>query len=149
MADIRLTQGERYTFAKVNTVPVIIDSTDGAEDINNFRNEVHVTRDDDEMITLTNSDDSIGSDVMLTFSSSYADRPDGNWTIGLDARKPSPTRYHNFVINNAKNSFSGTPALIISSSNQLFIDYDILPTSDPVVKGQLFRQGTALHVSAG
>ena len=32
---------------------------------------------------------------------------------------------------------------------RIFFDYDALPTSDPVVKGQLWRSGTALHISAG
>jgi len=43
MSNISLSENERYTFAKVNGVPIIIESTDGAEDTNHFRNDVEIT----------------------------------------------------------------------------------------------------------
>tara|TARA_R100000808_G_scaffold5537_1_gene16782 strand:- start:2124 stop:2771 length:648 start_codon:yes stop_codon:yes gene_type:complete len=39
--------------------------------------------------------------------------------------------------------------LFMASGTGVFINYYTLPSSDPNNRGQLFRQGTALHVSAG
>lgn len=42
-----------------------------------------------------------------------------------------------------------TAQITLEPDGDVLIDYDQLPTSDPVVKGQLWRDGTTLKVSAG
>ena len=39
--------------------------------------------------------------------------------------------------------------LLMASGTGVFINYYTLPSSDPNNRGQLFRQGTVLHISAG
>jgi len=148
MSSISLNENERYTFAKVNGVPLIMDSTDGAEDINNFRNEVHITRADDEMITLHNTAAGAGSDVMVAFSGSYDSEDGGEWTIGVDARTTVLTNdwSNAFVIGKGKNTFNA-PRVIVSGSGAIWIDSTALPTSDPGEAGMLWRSGTDLKIS--
>jgi hypothetical protein len=57
-----------------------------------------------------------------------------------------------YALDNAGTVYDGGGNVIgtITGSNPLtWIDYDRLPTSDPVVKGVVWRSGTALQVSAG
>ena len=148
MSSVSLNENERYTFAKVNGVPLIIGSTDGAEDINNFRNEVHITRAYDEMITLHNTATGAGSDFMVAFSGSFDAEGGGEWTVGVDARTGVLTDdwSNSFVIGRGKNTF-GTPRVIVSGSGAIWIDSTALPTTDPGEAGMLWRNGTDLKIS--
>jgi hypothetical protein len=55
----------------------------------------------------------------------------------------------NFGIQVGTGEWAGDDYLLMASGTGVFINYYTLPTSDPSNRGQLFRQGTTLHVSAG
>ena len=132
MANIALTQGERYTFAKVNTVPVIIDSTDGAEDDNFFRNDVIV-----EKSVLRIRDD---LDATLQFTSStYGTAGTQRWLIGIDANNSNGE--NTFAIQQGTaNTFFTTADFRVSGST-IVLDYDDMPTDAdlPLNKGTVYR----------
>jgi len=153
MADIPLTQGERYTFAKVNTVPVIISSTDGAEDTNYFRNNVQITgslRQDGDIILdgqLQIDNESIpielenASNVAIRFRSTDTGIAGSQrYVIGIDSNHP--TYGNNTFAIKQSSGLSGDAGLRISGST-VILDYDELATSATgLPKGAIYRDAS-------
>jgi hypothetical protein len=138
MADIALTQGERYTFAKVNTVPIIVGSTDGAEDDNFYRNDLYIEK---STLRIRNE----GNTILQFTSSNEGNAGNRRWIMGIDSI--DGTGVNSFAIHQGS-SFTNTADFRVSGST-IVLDYDNMPDSDPGVKGVVFRSSTQLHVSAG
>jgi len=156
MSNIGLSENERYTFAKVNGVPLIIGSTDGAEDTNHFRNDLQITGSisQDGNINLdgqlktdgiaTPIDIENTSDVDIEFTSTNTGPASSQrYVIGIDSNH---TTYGNntFVIRQAS-SIGGSTAdagLRISGST-VILDYDELATSATgLPKGAIYRDAS-------
>ena len=153
MSNIGLSENERYTFAKVNGVPLIIGSTDGAEDTNYFRNDVEITGSiaqdgninlDGQLITSgigTPIDIENGGDIDIEFKSDDNGPTAGYWyTIGIDSAHDT-YGFNTFVIRQ-DNSIGGSTAdagLRISGST-VILDYDSLATATTgLPKGAIYR----------
>jgi hypothetical protein len=153
MSNISLSENERYTFAKVNGVPLIIGSTDGAEDTNHFRNDVEITgsiRQDGNIILdgqlktdgiTTPIDIENTSDINIEFTSTNTGPGSSQrYVIGIDSNH---TTYGNntFAINQGT-SLGGDAGLRISGST-VILDYDELATSATgLPKGAIYRDGS-------
>jgi len=120
MADIPLTQGERYTFAKVNTVPVIIESTDGAEDDNFFRNDLIVEK------SILRIRDDVDATLQFT-SSTYGNAATQRWLIGIDATNPNGE--NTFAIQQGTSTTFFTTVDFRVSGSTIVLDYNNMPTS--------------------
>jgi hypothetical protein len=55
----------------------------------------------------------------------------------------------NFGVQVGTGEWSDDQYLFMASGTGVFINYYTLPTSDPTNRGQIYRVGSALHVSAG
>jgi len=133
MADIPLTQGERYTFAKINTVPVIIDSTDGAEDDNFYRNDLYIEK---STLYLQSEGDTI---VRFT-SSNQGNVSNRRWTMGIDSVDGNGV--NSFAINQGT-TFTTTVDFRVSGST-IVLDYNNMPTdadhaSSALPRGTVYR----------
>lgn len=153
MSNIGLSENERYTFAKVNGVPLIIGSTDGAEDTNHFRNNLEITGSisQDGNINLdgqlktngigTPIDIENGGDIDIEFKSDDNGSLSSQfYTIGIDSAHDT-YGFNTFVIRQDDSIGNSTAdAGLRISGSTVILDYDELATSATgLPKGAIYR----------
>jgi len=118
MPDIALTQGERYTFVKVNTVPIIVGSTDGAEDDNFYRNDLYIEK---STLRIRNE----GNTILQFTSSNEGNAGNRRWIMGIDSIDGNGV--NSFAIHQGS-SFINNADFRVSGST-IVLDYGDMPTS--------------------
>lgn len=130
MANIKLTTGNRYTFAALDGTPTLIDSTDGAGETTTFNNHVQIKDINGDgngvlMIMCVNTDVSNGPHLHLYQGSSgntgiHYDQATGgtyntDWTTGIDSSEGTEFRWNNST------ALAGTPEMKLSSTGFLTV----------------------------
>ena len=134
MANIELTNGERYTFARQGTVTVITDSTDSAEAQKFINNNLTLSGSDSRQIRIETSD--TANDAYVHFKSSTT-----NFSAGVRGGGNSFTISKNATLTSPSNSSTALRIPDVASPKVHF-DWGIVVTGSASVNGTLAVTGS-------
>ena len=134
MANIPLTNGERYTFARQGTVTVITDSTDSAESTKFINNNLTLSGSDSRQIRIETSD--TANDAYVHFKSSTT-----NFSAGVRGGGNSFTISKNATLTSPGNSSTALRIPDVASPKVHF-DWGIVVTGSASVNGTLAVTGS-------
>ena len=134
MANIPLTNGERYTFARQGTVTVITDSTDSAESTKFINNNLTLSGSDSRQIRIETSE--TANDAHVHFKSSTT-----NFSAGVRGGGNSFTISKNATLTSPGNSSTALRIPDVASPKVHF-DWGIVVTGSASVNGTLAVTGS-------
>jgi hypothetical protein len=158
MANIALTNGERYTFAKQGTVTVITDSTDSAEGTKIFNNNLTLSGSVARTIKIETSNTALDAYVQFksstTIFSAGVDGDENSFTIGTNTSLTGPSSTSTALripdVTSPKVHFDhgivSSGSIIITPSDVPNYANDTAAAAGGVPVGGLYRNGSVIQI---